>query len=140
VAEEPIEASAPLEPHFLSVEQVLDLHAEAIARYGGDPGLRDRRLLESAVLAPQQTFDGALLYTSLAQIGAAYWIGLVTNHAFVDGNKRVGLFACDVFLLMNGYKLTLTPQATTAATLLIATGQIERAELVALIERSIEPL
>lgn len=128
------------EPRFLSPEQALDLHAEAIARYGGDPGLRDRRLLESAVLAPQQTFGGALLYTSPAQIAAAYWIGLVTNHAFVDGNKRVGLFACDVFLLLNGYKLTLTPEAATAATLRIATGKNERAELVGLIEQSLQPL
>ena len=122
------------------MEESLDLHAEAIARYGGDPGLRDRRLLESAVLAPQQTFGGALLYTSLAQIAAAYWIGLVTNHAFVDGNKRIGLFACDVFLLLNGYRLTLTPEAATATTLGIATAQIERAELVALIGRSLQPL
>lgn len=128
------------EPLFLSVEQVLDLHAEAIARYGGVGGIRDKGLLESAVMAPRQTYGGAFLYATLAEMAAAYWLGLVQNHAFIDGNKRVGLFACDVFLLRNGYQLTLTPQEAIETTLQIATGQMERDDLTRRIEQNLQSL
>jgi death-on-curing protein len=88
-------------PDFLTVEDVLTMHAELIAAYGGEPGLRDLGLLESAVAQAQQTFGGQYLHDSLFRMAAAYLYHITQNHAFVDGNKRVGLTAALVFLRLN---------------------------------------
>lgn len=88
-------------PDFLTVEDVLTMHAELIAEYGGEPGLRDLGLLESAVAQPQQTFGSQYLHDSLFRMAAAYLFHITQNHAFVDGNKRVGLTAALVFLRLN---------------------------------------
>lgn len=117
-------------PIFLTVEQVLDLHTTLIDRHGGSYGLRDAGLLESATLAPQQTFGGEYLYKSLPEMAVAYWIGLVTNHPFVDGNKRVGLFAFDTFCLMNHLHVDMTNEEAVELTLQIARGEGHRATLV----------
>lgn len=127
-------------PRFLRVDEVIELHRQGIALYGGEPGLRDRGLLESAVLAPQQTFGGEYLYPSLPEMAAAYWLGLVMNHVFVDGNKRLGLRAADVFLALNGLDLTLTEAEAVDLTLRITVHQIGREELVARIEQNTAPL
>ena len=127
-------------PRFLSVEEVLELHRQGIALYGGELGTRDHGLLESAVLSPQQTFGGEYLYPSLFEMAAAYWFGLVMNHVFMDGNKRVGLRAADVFLALNGLDLTLTEEEAVDLTLRIALHQVEREELVTRIEQNTAPL
>lgn len=119
-----------MNPVFLTIEQVLDLHATLIDRHGGGHGLRDAGLLESAVMAPQQTFGGEFLYKSLAEMGVAYWIGLVSNHPFIDGNKRVGLFAFDTFCLMNRLRVSMTNDEAVEHTLAIACGNIDRERIV----------
>ena len=86
------------QPVFLTVENVLALHADAIAEFGGAEGTRDPGLLESAVELVRQTFDGTYLAASIPAMAATYWYHLVMNHPFVDGNKRVGLYACESFL------------------------------------------
>jgi death-on-curing protein len=90
-----------LKPEFLTVEDVLGIHAEMIAKYGGDGALRDLGLLESAVAMPQQTFGSQFLHDSLFSMAAAYLYHITQNHAFVDGNKRTGLTAALVFLRLN---------------------------------------
>ena len=87
---------------YLSGEQVLRLHAHQIHNFGGSSGLRDRGALEAAVARPRATFGGEDLYADLASKAAALMHSLVMNHPFVDGNKRVGLAACLVFLEANG--------------------------------------
>jgi len=87
---------------FLPVALVKELHAAAIAGFGGSDGLRDEALLESAVAAPQATYGGQSVYGSLEEVAAAYLFYLCRNHPFVDGNKRVALGACLVFLRLNG--------------------------------------
>lgn len=88
--------------YFLPVELVKQIHTAAIARFGGSEGLRDEALLESVVAAPQATFGGQSVYGSLEEEAAAYLFYLCRNHPFVDGNKRVALGACVVYLRLNG--------------------------------------
>ena len=78
------------------------MHARVLAAHGGSPGLRDARLLESAVAAPQASYGGAALIRRPDEIAAAYLFYLCRHHAFVDGNKRTALAACLVFLDVNG--------------------------------------
>src|SRR5689334_8259996 len=92
-------------PLFLTLDEVLQLHAHQIQTYGGSEGLRDRGLLESAVVQPQATFAGQYLHEDLAAMAAAYLYHIVANHPFIDGNKRTGMHAADVFLRLNGFEL-----------------------------------
>lgn len=79
-----------MEPVFLSLDEVLEIHEQQIERYGGSAGLRDAALLESAVATPQATFGGEFLHGSIPAMAAAYLFHLCQNHALIDGNKRVG--------------------------------------------------
>jgi len=88
---------------FLSVDEALAIQERLIERFGGDHGLRDQGLLESALFRPQTGY-----YTHIEEMAAAMFESLLINHAFVDGNKRVAFFATDVFLRLNGWKLVLT--------------------------------
>ena len=82
---------------FPTIEEVIAIHADLIAKFGGSPGLRDHGALESALLRPQLGY-----YDSLIEKAAALMESLALNHPFVDGNKRVSFFVTDVFLRMNG--------------------------------------
>lgn len=88
---------------FLSLDEVLAIHERLIERFGGDHGIRDQGLLESALFRPQTGY-----YTHIEEMAAALFESLLINHAFVDGNKRLAFFATDVFLRLNGWKLVLT--------------------------------
>ena len=88
---------------FLSLDEVLAIQERLIDRFGGDHGVRDRGLLESALFRPQTGY-----YTHLEEMAAATFESLLVNRAFVDGNKRVVFFATEVFLRLNGWKLVLT--------------------------------
>jgi len=94
---------------FLSVDEVLAIHDELIARFGGAPGLRDQGLLESALYRPQTGY-----YADIVEMAAALFESLLTNHPFVDGNKRVAFFATDVFLRLNGWKFRVGPDSAHA--------------------------
>jgi len=90
---------------FLSVDEAVEIHKRLISRFGGPPGLRDRGLLESALFRPRTGY-----YADLPETAAALFESLLMNHPFVDGNKRVAFFATDVFLRLNGWKLSVEPQ------------------------------
>jgi death on curing protein len=90
------------EPEFLTVEDVLSMHEQQLELYGGQSGIRDRALLQSAVGMPQQTFGGELLHEDLFAMAAAYAFHIAENQPFLDGNKRTALEACVVFLDLNG--------------------------------------
>jgi death-on-curing protein len=92
-----------IDPVFLSLDEVLEIHEQQVERYGGSGGLRDRAGLESAIATPQATFGGKFLHTSIPAMAAAYLFHLCQNHAFIDGNKRVGANAAITFLLMNNW-------------------------------------
>src|SRR6266850_687853 len=87
------------EPLFLRLNEIIEIHNDQIVRYGGLAGIRDRGLLQSAVA--MSSFGGQYLHPDLYEMAAAYLFHLVKNHAFVDGNKRVGTVAALVFLELN---------------------------------------
>ena len=114
----------------LSKRQILFLHEELIRETGGSPGLRDEALLDSALAAPFQTFDGQPLYPSLQQKAARLCYGLVMDHPFLDGNKRIGAHAMLVFLALNGIELDYTQEELSAIILRIAAGEASSEELL----------
>ena len=111
---------------FLTVAMVREMHAEAIATFGGSGGLRDDALLESAVAAPQATFGGQSVYGSMEETAAAYLFYLCRNHAFVDGNKRVALGSCILFLRLNGIETAPDGPAWEALALDVAASRLDR--------------
>jgi death-on-curing protein len=113
-------------PDFLDLEDVLELHALQLARYGGAAGVRDRGLLESAVAQAQTTFDGIFVHGELFGMAAAYLFHIVQNHPFVDGNKRTGLLAALVFLELNGILIAHSSPALYDLTLGVAEGRITK--------------
>ena len=120
------------EPVWLDESEVLALHSKLVAEHGGLNALRDAGLLSSALARPLNL----LAYGSpaLHELAAAYCYGLVRNHPFVDGNKRVGLAAADVFLQLNGYELTATEMEAVAVIRDLAAGEIDEATLASWIE------
>lgn len=93
----------PDDPLFLTVEEVLALHEDQLRLFGGVAGIRDRSALESAVMTPASTFDGAFLHDDLFHMAAAYAYHIAENQPFIDGNKRTALNAALVFLDINGW-------------------------------------
>ena len=89
------------EPEFLAVDDVLQIHDEQLAAYGGVAGIRDQGLLESAVAMPQASFGEVYLHEDLSHMAAAYAFHIAQNQPFLDGNKRTGLVAALVFLDLN---------------------------------------
>ena len=110
----------------LGLEIVREIHSEVIARFGGADGVRDMALLESTVAAPQASFGGKSPYADLEEMAAAYLFYLCRNHPFVDGNKRVALGACIVFLRLNGIEPEPDGPEWEALMLDVATGALDR--------------
>jgi death-on-curing protein len=92
-----------LEPIFLTVDEIEELHADGLDEHGGQPGVRDRGLLESAVATPQAGFGGEYAHSTLWLMASAYAFHIAQNQPFLDGNKRAGLAAALVFLNLNGH-------------------------------------
>ena len=112
--------------YHLTVEVVLEIHAEGIGQFGGSAGIRELALLESAVAAPRASFGGESVYTDIAEVAAAYLFFLCRNHPFVDGNKRAALGSCIVFLRLNGIDPQPDSQAWEDLTLDVAASRIDR--------------
>jgi death-on-curing protein len=108
---------------YLTSEQVLFIHARLLAETGGEHGIRDLGLLQSAVARPQAVFDGNELYPGIHQKAAALLESLINNHPFVDGNKRTGITAAAMFLKINNFSLTASNQEVESFVLSIASGE-----------------
>ena len=119
----------------LTVDIVREIHAAAIDQFGGSAGLRDLALLESAVAAPQASFGGQSPYADCVEIAAAYLFYLCRNHPFVDGNKRVALGSCLVFLRLNGFEPAPDGPEWEALPLAVAASQLDRAQTTAGLRR-----
>ena len=104
---------------FLTAQQILFIHARLIDTTGGEHGLRDLGLMESAAARPQATFDGNELYPDLFQKAAALMESLITNHPFVDGNKRTAITAAALFMQQNGRRFQTTNEALEQFTFLV---------------------
>jgi death-on-curing protein len=115
------------EPIWLDVDEVIDMHAEQLAIFGGPEGVRDHGLLESAVLRPVNQWHYG--QTDMAALAAAYAFGLARNHAFVDGNKRIAFHAMMVFLRGNGIEFSPDPAHATEIILSLAAGEVSEESL-----------
>lgn len=109
--------------HFLDLNDLLETHSQQIANYGGSDGLRDLNLLASALAQPEASFAGNYLHADLYEMAAAYLFHIVSNHPFIDGNKRVGLEAALIFLEINGIEVLADDQELVDLVLATATSQ-----------------
>ena len=114
----------------LSKTQILLLHEQLIAETGGSSGLRDEGMLDSALNAPFQTFGEEDVYPSLQQKAARLCFGLVKNHPFLDGNKRIGAHVMLVFLALNWIELQHTQTELSDVILQLAAGTIQSSDLL----------
>lgn len=128
-----------MEPIFLTLDEVMQIHADQITRYGGTAGVRDIKLLQSAVAMPQAGFGGQYLHGDFFEMAAAYLFHIVQNHPFVDGNKRVGATAALVFLELNQTAHRITNRALVQVALNVAQGKAGKAEAAEFFRRNARP-
>jgi death-on-curing protein len=110
---------------YLTLPEILILHDRIITSTGGSPGIRDLPALESALAQPQATFDGDELYPNLVAKAATLGYLIVVNHPFMDGNKRVGHAAMEVFLVLNGREIEANVDDQEQLILAVASGQLD---------------
>lgn len=115
------------EPEWLLESAVLTIHSMLIAAHGGTEGVRDPGLLDSALTRPKNLFAYADQPPSLFELAASYAYGLVKNHCFLDGNKRIALTAALTFLDLNGYRLEAAQSETYSLMIGLATGEVSEA-------------
>lgn len=125
---------------WVSQDVVLAIHEEQVAEHGGAPGLRDASLLISALARPRNI----IAYSAdpdLADVAAAYAIGIARNHPFTDGNKRTAIVvAAGVFLPLNGYELNTTDEEMVRTMLAVAAGSMSEQELAGWFRHWMRPL
>jgi death-on-curing protein len=120
---------------FLGLEDVLDIHRLQMARYGGADGLREPGLLESALAQPQATFAGDFVHDGLFAMAAAYLFHIVSNHPFLDGNKRTGLLSALVFLDLNGIAVERESARLYDLTMAVAEGRADKKKVAEILAR-----
>lgn len=123
---------------WLRQKDIEFLHAELVARYGGDTGLRDEALLQSALAAATATFEGADLFPGVVSKAVRLGFGLVANHPFVDGNKRVGAHAMLVVLGLNGIELCCTSKELEQTFWDVAAGKMTFDDLLCWVQAHID--
>jgi death-on-curing protein len=123
-------------PIFLTVEEALKIHAYQVETFGGDPGVLNMGLLESALAQPQMTWQ----YTAadLATLAATYLFHLAMNHPFADGNKRTAAHAAIVFLGMNGIDVDYPIDEAERITVAVASGAAEKADAIRFFQALLE--
>ena len=124
---------------YLSLEEVLELHRLVLRQSGGLEGVRVLGGLDSAVAQPQMTFDGQDLYPCLPTKAAALGFSLIRNHPFVDGNKRIGHLAMEMFLVLNGHELDAGVDEQERIILGLAAGEVSREEFAGWVRSSMRP-
>ncbi|MDO5764122.1 MAG: type II toxin-antitoxin system death-on-curing family toxin [Elusimicrobiales bacterium] len=123
---------------ILSKRQILMLHSALISESGGSDGIRDEGLLESAINTPFQTFSGQDLYPTMLEKAACLGFGLIRNHPFIDGNKRIGTHAMLVFLEINNITLSYEDEDLIAIILSVAAGKSNDNRLLDWLQKHVE--
>jgi len=111
---------------YLTVNEVLEIYSRVMQQTGGTVGVHDLRALESAVAQPRMTFAGEELYPTLVEKASALGFSLIQNHPFVDGNKRTGHAALELFLVLNGYEISATVDEQATIILQVAASEVGR--------------
>ena len=125
---------------YVTLGEVVELHRRLLQTTGGAAGIRDFGALESAIAQPKATFDGRDLYPTLAEKAAALCLALVQGHPFIDGNKRVGHAAMEVFLVLNGSEIDASTDVQERVILDLAAGRLDHRQLTDWIRRHLKPL
>ena len=125
---------------YLALSEVVELHRRLLDATGGAAGIRDLGALESALAQPKMTLAGRDLHPTLAEKAAALCFSLVQNHAFVDGNKRVGHAAMETFLVLNGGEIDAGLDEQERVMLDLAAGHIDRGQLADWLRQHLKPL
>jgi death on curing protein len=120
---------------FLYKKIILAFHQDQLEKYGGKPGVRDEKLLESALAQPQTSFGGEYAHEDLFQMAAAYGFHLCRNHPFFDGNKRTALIAMYMFLYANGYQMKADKKSLFAIIMDLANGKVKKEELAEYVKK-----
>ena len=115
---------------ILTKKQVLQMHSQLIEQFGGEAGIRDEALLDSALQSPFQTFDGEDLFPSVQAKAARLGYGLIKNHCMIDGNKRIGAHSMLVLPALNGIELKYTQKELYEMILEVASGEKEYDDLL----------
>ena len=123
---------------WITADDVIQIHSLVIQRSGGMDGLRDRASLEAAVSAPMQSFGGQDLYPTTVEKIARLGYGLASNHAFVDGNKRIGAMMTQLLLKWNGFQMSLRSGELADMFIAIADGSAEESDLLDWIQEHLE--
>jgi len=126
------------EPQWVSRAAIEAAHLDQVRTHGGQPGLRDEGLLESALARPQNRWRYAP-DSDLAELAAACGFGLMKNHPFLDGNKRIGFIAANMFLLLNGYEIDAPEPQVVDIALRVADGSLGEEEFAAWIRSVVVP-
>jgi death-on-curing protein len=129
-----------MDPLFLTLDEVVEIHQQQIDIYGGSAGLRDPAGLQSAVATPQVTFGGEFLHPSIPAMAAAYLFHLCQNHPFIDGNERTGANAAITFLLMQEWEPLFDEEELVNVVLAVASGVMDKAKLTSIFDRRCQPL
>ena len=111
---------------YLTLPEITEIHKRLLQQSGGETGIRDVGMLESAAAQPRMTFEGEELYPSVVQQAAALAFSLIMNHPFIDGNKRTGHACMEMFLLLNGYELLAPVDEQERIILQVASGNMQR--------------
>jgi len=119
---------------FLTLDEMLSLHAEQIRLFGGSSGVRDVGLLESAMGSVEATFDGAFLHETIFAMAAAYLHAICRNHPFLDGNKRTAVAAALTFLEMNGIEVDADEDAFYDLVIGVIEGRVSKAAVTVFLE------
>ena len=122
---------------WINADDVIAIHGQIIKKSGGSDRLRDRAGLEAAIAAPLQSFDSVDFYPTVIEKIARLGYGLAGNHAFVDGNKRIGALMTQLLLKWNGYRLTLQRNELSDMFIAIAYGKVGEEELLIWIRKHV---
>ena len=129
-----------MNPIFLTLDDVLLIHQNQLEYYGGEPGIRDVALLQSAINQPRAMFDGAFLHKDIYMMAAAYLFHITGNHPFIDGNKRVGIVAALVFFEINALSVEVSEEDLENLIMAVTRGEIEKNEIAWFFQQHTSPL
>jgi death-on-curing protein len=111
---------------YLTLNEVLEIYRRIVAQSGGSFGIRDLHAVESSLAQPRATFGGEDLYPTVVEKASALGFSLIQNHPFVDGNKRIGHAAMEIFLILNGFEIDATVDDQEQVILTVASGNMQR--------------
>lgn len=125
---------------YITLNAVLQLYARVMVRSGGLAGIRDLGALESALALPRMTFGGAELYPLLVEKAAVLGFALICNHPFIDGNKRIGHAAMEVFLVLNGHQIEASVDEHERVIVQVASGDMDREVFTRWLHDHVQPV